>query len=196
MLITKLEYLNIKSKVRVYIDYEYAFLLYQNDLRRNKLEENIELSEILYEDILQNTVYRRAKQKTIAILKYMDRTEQELRQKLMLEEYPPTIIDKTIDYIKGYGYIDDERYASNYVRFKKEIKSKFQIQNHLYQKGIAKDIINLVMENEYESDEVALLKAIKKKTDHPELLDPDKKQKLIASLCRKGFHYEEIVKHL
>lgn len=74
MIITKLES-GLQKKVRVYIDNEYVFLLYANDIRRYKLEEGMELTKEQYMRIIDETIFRRAKQKALAILKRMDRTE-------------------------------------------------------------------------------------------------------------------------
>ena len=53
--------------------------------------------------------------KSITILKYMDRTEKELYIKLKDAYYTDDIINRTIEYLKEYNYINDERYAMNYI---------------------------------------------------------------------------------
>lgn len=123
MEVTKLEYLE-KKKVKVYIDYEYHFLLYVNDINKHGIKENQILSDEIYKDIVENTVYRRAKQKALAILKYMDRSEYELRSKLKQADYTEDIIERTIDYVRSYHYIDDHRFVSNYIKSKHKNKSK------------------------------------------------------------------------
>ncbi|ROR22355.1 regulatory protein [Mobilisporobacter senegalensis] len=195
MMITRLETID-KKRYKVYIDYEYSFMLYTSDIKRYNIVENEDISEDIYHEIIEDTVYRRAKQKALAILKYMDRTEAELGSKLKQAYYTDEIIKRTIEYVKSYHYIDDERYISNYIQSKKSTKSKKQIQAGLYQKGIDKNLIEECFESELESDEVALQKAIHKKTDNPENLSFEEKQKLIASLCRKGFSYDDIMHFL
>ena len=127
MLITDVKEIG-KSRVHVYIDYEYAFLLYKKDMTRYKLKLGFEISQELYDEIIKDTVFRRAKQKALAILKYMDRTEYELRNKLSDSGYNPVIVEKTIDYINSYNYLDDESYTRNYINFKKHNISKRQIE--------------------------------------------------------------------
>jgi regulatory protein len=202
MLITQLEELE-KSKVRVYLDNEYAFLLYRKDIEKFKLIEGNEISFEVYEKILTDTVYRRAKQKALAILKFMDRTELELRRKLSDAGYPEKIIDRTISYVIEYGYLNDERYALTYVRARMNTKSKLVIRTELLQKGISKDLTERILEEEYEQDEIgedvemtALRKAIAKKTKSVENLSLDDKRKLMAALYRKGFDVGKIKKAL
>ena len=112
MTITKIEELD-KGKFKIYIDNEYCFCLYQKDLRLYHLKEYSEITDTVYQDIYQNTVLRRAKQKAMAILKFMDRTEQELVFKLKQADYSDTVISDVLAYIKDFHYIDDERYALN-----------------------------------------------------------------------------------
>ncbi len=198
MQITRLEELE-KSKVKVYIDYEYAFLLYQKDIKAYKLIEGDEISPIHLETILNDTVLRRAKQKALAILKYSDRMESELRRKLAEADYKEDIISRVMEYLDQYGYLNDERVIAFYVRAKMNTKSKMVIRNELLQKGAKKEAIDEVMEQVYEENQedaelMALKKAIAKKTKKPEELDNEQKQKLIASLYRKGFDINKIKK--
>ncbi len=194
MIVTKLEGLT-KGKVKVYIDGEYHFLLYLKDIRVYKLQEDEPISEKVYTEIIENTVLRRAKQKAMAILKYMDRTEQELRQKLKQADYTETIIESAIDYVKKFHYLDDERYAMNYIRFKKNTKSKRQLQTELSQKGIRKEYIELAFEEEYDDEELAIQKAVAKKTTDIDSLSQEEKMKLASSLYRKGFKMDLIQKY-
>jgi regulatory protein len=197
MIITRLEELE-KSKVKVYIDEEYAFLLYQKDVELFQLTVGDEISQKCYEEILEDTVYRRAQQKALAVLKFMDRSEQELRRKLAEAGYTPDIIDRTLSYVSQYGYINDARFAASYIKSRMNTKSKLVIKTELLQKGVGKEILNEILLEEYGKDEqedaelVAIKKAIAKKTKSPENLNLDEKQKLMASLYRKGFDFSKI----
>lgn len=197
MIITRLEELE-KSKVKVYIDDEYAFLLYNNDIRKFHLEEQIEITPEEYHEILESTIFRRAKQKALAVLKFMNRTEKGLRNKLQEAGYPNDIVDRTISYVCEYGYVNDERYARAYIRDRKKSKSKRILQNELLHKGIEKDILDTLFITEYEEEGaedpelIAIKKAIAKKSRLPENLNWEEKQKLIASLYRKGFELDKI----
>ena len=195
MIITKLEEIN-KGKVKVYIDNEFHFCLYHKDLMVYQLAETDIISDLVYQDIYINVILRRAKQKALAILKYMDRTEQELILKLKQADYADNIISDVITYIKKYNYIDDLRYSANYIRFKKETKSKRQIYGELIQKGVEKEYIEQAFCEEYEDEDAALQKAIKKKTNNINNLTKEEKLKLISGLYRKGFQLDSIKKYI
>ncbi|WFR54830.1 RecX family transcriptional regulator [Anaerocolumna sp. AGMB13025] len=193
MIITKIEKLD-KGKVKVYIDQEFKFCLYEKDLKIHQIKEDAEISEMVYRDIYNNTVLRRAKQKALAVLKFMDRTEAELILKLKQADYTDPIISDVLTYINSYHYIDDERYASSYIRSKKDIKSKRQIYAELVQKGIDKGNIDQAFSEEYDNEESAILRAVAKKSKSVKDMTYEEKTKLIASLYRKGFQLDLIKK--
>lgn len=204
MIISRIEEVTMgrsKKKIayKIYDEDLYIFLLYSQDIRKYELKEGEEISPDLYERIIEETVYRRAKQKALAILMHYDKTEQELRIKLKDAYYTDEIIDMTIDYLKSYDYINDKRYASNYIRINKINKSKFALKTKLQQKGINKDVLEEVIFNEYSKVEdeidpemIAIKRLIHKKYSDISCLSWEKKQKLISSLYRKGFDIDKI----
>lgn len=210
MRVSKLEIVE-KIKTKVYIDEEYHFLLYPQDMRLYKLEEGMELTDEEYKRIIKDTVLRRGKQKALTLLEHMDRTEYELIIKLKTSGYSQSVIDSIIAYVKSYHYIDDARYASQYIRYKKESKSKKQIQMELMQKGISSNFIEIAMDEEYfaeeyfdgngesedGSEDIAIKKAIYKKIKEKGIdeLDEKERTKLMGYLYRKGFSTELIRKH-
>lgn len=197
MIITKIEKIT-KTKARIYIDGQYAFLLYQKDINLLQLEEEMELPEKIYQEIRDKIVFYRAKQKALALLKSQDRTRMELRNKLLEAGYTEDIIDQTITYINSYGYLNDARYASNYIRFRKHQKSKLQLQMELSRKGIGKEVLEPIFEMEYQEDGIedpeitAIKKIIMKKNIDTKNITWEEKQKLVASLYRKGFALDKI----
>lgn len=200
MVITGLETLE-KSKVKVYIDQEFAFLLYQKEVEQYSLEEGTVLTGNIYDCILEDTILPRAKQKALNLLKFSDRSEQELTTKLKEALYPMMVVEKVIAYVKEYGYLNDERFASSYIRSRMSRKSKRVIMLELQNKGIKNQLLEKIITEVYqyeESDpeEEAIKKAIHKKIMSPDQLSYEDKQKLIASLYRKGFDLDKIKKIL
>lgn len=199
MFISKIEALD-KGKYKVSIDGENAFVLYDKDIKTYELIEGQEISCYSYDKIIEDTVLRRSKQKALAILKFSDRSETELRRRLSESYYPEDVIQRTIEYVTEYGYLNDERFAGIYVRARKERKSKQILKQELLLKGIKKEILDTIFKIEYETEEedpelTALRKAIEKKTKDISQLSWEEKQKLIAQLYRKGFDIDKI-KHI
>lgn len=197
MIITRMEVLN-KSKVTIYLDGEYAFFLSPKEVHQLDITEGQELSEALYDSILEKMILPKAKLKALSILKFADRTETELRNKLTDAGFIQTVVDKAVQYVAGYGYLNDLRLATAYVRTRKHVKSKLLIKMDLMQKGVDTRVIEQAFMEEYDIDEQedpeleAIRKAISKKVKSSEAMDYDSKQKLIASLYRKGFDISKI----
>ena len=113
MQVTKVEALT-KTKWKVELDGQFAFVLYKKEILRFGIEVNGELSEELYEQIKKDVVLKRAKLRAMHLLTDMARTESQLRDKLKRNMYPEDVISQAIAYVKSFGYINDEAYIENF----------------------------------------------------------------------------------
>ena len=179
-----------KYKYKVTSD-SLIFYVYQSDLRRYGIREGSELSDEMYERYIRETLIPRARKKSLDILSRADCSETELRRKLALKNYPSEVIEDAINYVKKYNYINDERFASNYLNYKGKSKSSRHIKMELISKGIESSIIEKLF-SDNDNDEEALYNLLKKKIKNPEEMDDDKLRKIYAYLYRKGFNGELI----
>lgn len=194
MIVTQIEPVN-KKKSKIYIDGQLAFALYKGELSRYRIKTDAEISEDVYEMIINTVLKKRAKLYCMNLLQSMDRTEMQLVRKLKEKWYPQEVAECAIQYVKSYGYIDDAGYASRYIDFKKKSKSRQQITMELLQKGIAKATINEVYEAKEPVDETAMIKHwIEKKKIDIETAEVKEKHKLYMFLIRKGFSPRDISK--
>ena len=149
MQVTKVEALT-KTKWKVELDGQFAFVLYKKEILRFGIEVNGELSEELYEQIKKDVVLKRAKLRAMHLLTDMARTESQLRDKLKRNMYPEDVISQAIAYVKSFGYINDEAYIENFIQSKRETKSRKEIYALLLGKGVSSEQIDLVFEQCYE----------------------------------------------
>ena len=96
-----------KSRSKVYIDQEFAFVLYKGELRLYKLREGQEISEVTYQTIMNEVLPKRAKLRAMNLLQSRDYTTAKLRQKLKQGLYPDAVIEQALDYVASYHYTDD-----------------------------------------------------------------------------------------
>lgn len=129
------------------------------------------------------------------LLERMDRTESQLRTKLKQGYYPEDVIEDAIDYVKSYHYLDDLRYAQNYVRCHKDRKSRRMMQMELLTKGVSKEWIARALEEEcpQEDEREQILKWIQKKNYSSRTADLREKQRMYQFLMRKGFCPNDIL---
>ena len=140
---------------------------------------------------------KRAKKRAMHLLEDMDRTESALREKLKAGQYPENAISGAIEYVRSFGYLDDARYAENFVMSRKDTKSKREIKALLSQKGVSDDLICLAFEQCYseDSEEEAIRRILRKKKVDPERMEEQEYQKILGYLARKGFRYE-VIRHV
>lgn len=194
MLITQISELD-KKRMMIRTEEGTSFVLYKGEVRKLALQEKKELSSEVYEEIRNEILVKRARKRAMFLLEKMDRTESQLRDKLRQGFYEEDIIEDAISYVKRYHYIDDTRYASNYVRCQKERKSKRQIKVDLLRKGVDREVVDAAIESEYEaqSEQELIMKWIEKRHYSIENSDIKEKQKMYQFLMRKGFHSEDIL---
>ncbi len=137
--------------------------------------------------------FERGKSRALHILAKTSKTENELRQKLIKNEYSEQVIDKIIMFLKEYGYINDFEYASNYVECRKNHKSFMQMRMALRLKGVGTSIIEEVLENKKE-DQSELIKSIaEKKIKNIDKVDRNTMNKVYKFIYSKGFKSNEII---
>ena len=93
MYVTKIEPVT-KTKYKVFIDGQFAFVLYKGELSRYHIAQDTEVDERLVSQILSEIVLKRAKLRAMHLLTDMDRTESQLRTKLKQGLYPDDIIEQ------------------------------------------------------------------------------------------------------
>lgn len=192
MTVTRIEPFG-QNRSKVYLDEEFAFVLYKGELSRYGIQENAELPEETYREIRDEVLAHRAKLRCMNLLKAMDRTEGELRQKLRMGGYPPEVIDTALDYVKGFGYVNDAAYAERYIAGRRESCSRLQMTRDLMMKGLDRDVIEAAFDEQEPLDEDAQIQRwIEKKGVDPEHADQKEKRRMYGFLMRKGFSSDSI----
>ena len=184
-----------KGKKKIVLDNGEIWALYYGEIRHYHLKEGMELSEETYQEILYQVIAKRAKKRAMHLLEQQDRTEANVREKLRLNLYPDAAIDAAIEFLYNYHYLDDERYAKNYIRYHQEKRSRQRLKIDLMKKGVPKDVIDLALEEGYDSDEEAKIHDIlRKKGYHSDEADPKERQRIYGFLLRRGYKSSDILR--
>lgn len=196
MLVTQVTEIS-KNKSKVFIDSEFAFVLYKGELRIYHVQEGREMTESDYRTIVTEVLPKRAKLRCMNLLKSRDYTEAQLRLKLKQGGYTEDIIQQALSYVKQFGYVDDVRYARDYISCYAEGKSRMKIEYALLQKGISKETVEAAWdawqeEGNEQNEEQMIIRLLQKKNWNPETQDRKEQQKTAAFLLRKGFRMESI----
>jgi regulatory protein len=196
MRVTGLEEVS-KSRSRVFIDEEFAFVLYKGELRSHHICVGQELDREDYDAIVNEVLPRRAKLRAMNLLKGREYTTKQLHDKLKANGYPEQIIQTALDYVAGFHYTDDLRYAVDYITAHESTRSRQRIGQDLAAKGIDRETAQAAWD-EWEKlggrqDEQEMIRALlAKKHYDPEAADRKEKQRLYGFLMRKGFSQDAV----
>ncbi len=185
-----------KRRSKVFVDEEAVFVLYKGELRRYHIEEGEELSEEQHGRILEEVLMKRGKERALYLLKDRDRTEAEIRKKLKEGFYPQQVIDRTMDFLKEYGFVDDLEFGRRYIEVYGNQRSRKRLEFDLQQKGLKQEQIRMLLETGEVCEDSQIQAFLRKKGYVPENTSPRERAKLIAALARKGFSYEAVYQNL
>lgn len=191
MTVTEIEEMD-KKRVRVFIDGQFSFVLYKGELRIYKIKKGEELNRGAYDEIVTELLPKRAALRCMNLLKARPYTERQLRDKLKQGEYSGELIDGALLYVKSYGYVDDRKYAEDYIEYHMATRSRKRMEQDLMKKGIDRKLICEVLEEKREQDSLPdetsmALALLRKKNYDPQTASLREKQRLSAWLYGKGF---------
>lgn len=183
-----------KGRICFHMDDGKEFVLYRGEARQYRLQEGSILTEEQEQELIYEVIGKRAKRRAMHLLEQMDRTEQQLRDKLLQGGYPQECVDLALEYVKSYHYVDDYRYACNYVSYRQDRMSRQQLKLKLAAKGVHRELIDQVLEEQYEGDERAQIEQLLQKrrfcADHA---DQKEFQRTYQFLMRRGFKSSEVL---
>jgi len=182
---------------RIYLDGKFAFSVKLNVVAKFRLRERMELSARQIEAIEQGEIRQECLDRAMKYLSGRLHSRQELRKKLLRQEYSAAMIDEVLEELKRLGYVDDERFA------KTKALSAAQHKHHgprrammeLMRAGVKKDVAEVAVGEVYESnDNVAEARNLAmKQGERLRKLDPQvARRRLAGMLARRGFDYDAI----
>ncbi len=200
MKVTRIEELT-KSRSRVYLEEQFAFVLYKGELRSFHVAEGEELAPQDYETIVKQILPRRARLRAMNLLKGREYTVRQLHDKLRDGGYPEEIIADALAYVESFHYTDDLRYATAYITGHENSRSRRRIEQDLAARGIDPETAKKAWQ-EWEAqggrqDEQAMIrKLLEKRGFDPETADEKEIRRQGAFLMRRGFAGEAVRKAL
>lgn len=198
------------SRVNMYIDEEFVCGVSLNCVAEFNLYPG---KDITNEEVLQiqkKEIYNRFLSRAMGYLSRTIRTEYQIRRYLKdlsfkkkglwytdisKEEFEKTF-NEIIEKIKSYGYIDDAKYAEQFIlsRTKNKPRGKSILISELMSKGVSKEIAFEKVEEMVE-DEYEVLDHLYRKKYKEEVLNRTDRKK-INYLQRKGFSWDLIERYM
>jgi regulatory protein len=178
-----------KKRVNVYIDEDYAFSVSLDEAAR--LRKGQTLSEAELAALKDQAAVTVATDQAARFLSLRPRSVQEVRQNLVQKDTPPAVIDAAVERLTALGYLDDQQFATFWVRERNQFKpiSPRALRHELRQKGIADSIIQAVLAD-VDAEETAYRAAQGQMRRVRGLERRAARDKLYGFLQRRGFAYD------
>ncbi len=188
-----------KTRVRITTDRGDAFALPLREWEAYGIADGDEIPEPVWQELVssqRSTVLK----KCGSLLTGTDYTGKGLLDKLIRAGYLQEVAEEAVGRMEEAHYVDDSRYASQYIRAHAGDRSRLKIRLDLQGRGLSKDVIEEALRNyEEESGEDAHLqelenvhKLLAKRHFDPETATPEERQKTCAYLAGKGYGSEII----
>ncbi len=175
----------------------FRFPLYAKELEPFGIAEGGSLAEPDFERVMREILPKRAALSAMHYLQSADRTEQQVRRKLEELFYPQEIADGAVDYVKRYHYLDDLRYAQNYLDCWKDSRSLRQMEQELLRRGIARETFEeAVQQMELPDEESQILRWLEKKHYSGDGAEPKETERMYRFLLRRGYSIHAVQRAL
>ncbi len=196
MIITQIRELNAK-KVLVTIDGHLVIPLYKSELRKYGLSEEAEVDPSQWSELWDIVLVKRSRQRAMNLLQKRSYTRAELERKLRENHYPQELIDQAVAYVMKFHYVDDRRYAEDYIRFHSANRGRQRIRMDLLAKGISGELFDSVWDDfqadhEDWDERTQILKLLEKRHFDPDSADEKERARTFGYLYRKGYTVDVI----
>lgn len=180
------------NKVHLLLDDEYTVTTDINFWLNHYIADGTEITEDEWQELLVAINYKKALNKCADLLSRREHSVKELRTKL-LRTVDPVSADKAINRYLEAGYLDDNHFCESLVEYLYNVKkySTNHVRQECYKRGLSSEIINDVLDN-YEVDNVETIVTLITNKYLSKLEQERGKEKVTASLQRKGFSYSDI----
>lgn len=146
------------------------------------------------QQVLRDDGIRRAEARAMKLLSWHMMTVHEMQERLTGDGFAPEQVRAAVSYCSSFGYLNDSRYAENYLFSMRDKKSAGRIRCELEEKGVDEEVIDRAFEeNPCDEDEV-IYSLICRKAGEPHVFDDKELRRVYAFLARKGFNASDIWK--
>ncbi|MBC2398286.1 recombination regulator RecX [Clostridium tetanomorphum] len=184
-----------KDRVNIFVDEEFLFACSAEIVYRFNLKAGFKIDILYIEKIIEEDNYIKCKNQALRIIEKNYKTEKQIYDKLLNKGYENKTIEKVMNFLREYTFLDDSKYVDMYIKEKLRCEGKNKIKYSLLQKGIDENIINSKLEKINSNIEMEnLYKIAKNKYNQLIRRENDKKKlykKLGDFLIRKGYNWED-----
>ncbi len=182
----------------VFCDNEFLFAVSDEVRQKYQLYKNEKLDDKLISDVLRADELHRAKTESLRYIQTRLRSQLEMKQKLIQNDFSETAINDVTKFLIEYKFIDDEIFTKAFINSKMNIRKigKNKLLFELYKKGIDKDVSKKILDELDLDTEISIAFEIaERKIKYIRHKEPYKiKNSLSNFLLSRGFSWDIIKK--
>lgn len=184
-----------QDRFNIYVDGKYGFSLGELDVLKSKIEIDKEVEPDEIKRLKKSDTKAKVMNSAFSYLARRNHAERELRMKLIKKFPKAYLVDNAILRLKELGYLDDEKFAREWIesRLNSKPKGRILVRRELLTKGVKAELvekmIDLVYNGGREKKELAGLLVLRRNR-YPK--NRKGREKLISYLLRRGFLWEDI----
>lgn len=131
-----------KDRVNIFINNEYSFSCSAELVFSHSLKKDMDIDKDYLEKIIDEENYIKCKNDALKAIERSYKTEKEIIAKLVQKEHSEKNINRAIEFLRQYKFVDDYRYVDLYLKERMKKQGKKKIKYELLKKGIEENIIN------------------------------------------------------
>jgi regulatory protein len=188
------------DRVAVYLDGRRAFDVSVLVADSAGLRAGAPLTADRQRDLLAQDAPYRARERALRLLGLRDRSRWEIQARLRQAGFGPEVVDRTVDWLQGLGYLDDRRFAAAYAEGKAGSGwGPRRIRTELAAKGVDRRVVDELLqtwEDEAAGREAgaeALELTVRRRFATQFATDPERAERRLAGfLARRGYDWDTI----
>lgn len=130
-----------KNRVNVFLNEEFAFSCSAELIYYHNLKKNQKINTDLFEEIIREDNYLKAKNSALRVIEKSYKTEREMFEKLVGLGYDEKTSARVMKFLKEYSFVDDNKYADMFIKGKSLLWGKSKIKYMLLKKGVSEEIV-------------------------------------------------------
>ncbi len=185
------------NRVSVYIDGKYSFSLDFDTLMASQLHVGDTVTDEKRSALVQKDEFPRARDYAYSLLSYRDRTEYEIKDRLLAKGFQENSVKKVLSFLKERHLIDDFQFAHKWVDdiFLSRPMGRIRVVHELIKRKVKGSIIEEVCEVKFSPGrelELARRAAEKKLHSLEHYQREEVIKKVFSFLKNRGFEFEII----
>jgi len=189
-----------KNRFSIFTENEFLVGVSGDTLLKYGLQVGTSVTPDLLLKLQDNEEYLSLKNSGLRFLARRPHSIKELKDKLFKKSKSPNLIDSIIEEFKSNNYLNDETFANAFLTDEVRLKKTgpLLIKNKLLQKGVNSEVIDSLINNNYDvviqTKNCIILINKKLIVLNQKISSIERKTKLVNYLKQKGYHWDIIKK--